>query len=150
MSSNRWILGPRELPILQVIEQIHSKLIAEFEERRLSSIARMAFCSCPIYWKANGRSHQPCIYLPSSSILRSGIWGSLMERSDIINIGTLYWLLSWLSAIWNTMLPSGCRLAALISCRKEVHGFMRSALHRKSCAEDIHRLKSVKYSFLFC
>ncbi|KAH6763344.1 hypothetical protein C2S52_020777 [Perilla frutescens var. hirtella] len=31
---NQWILETRELPVTQVIEQIHCKLIMEFEERR--------------------------------------------------------------------------------------------------------------------
>ncbi|GMH03061.1 hypothetical protein Nepgr_004900 [Nepenthes gracilis] len=34
---NQWILEARELPIIQVIEKIHNKLIAEFEERRSES-----------------------------------------------------------------------------------------------------------------
>ena len=34
---NKWNLEARELPIIQVIEQIHGKLMAEFEERSLKS-----------------------------------------------------------------------------------------------------------------
>ena len=34
---NKWNLEARELPIIQVIEQIHGKLMTEFEERRLKS-----------------------------------------------------------------------------------------------------------------
>ncbi|CAH2049369.1 unnamed protein product [Thlaspi arvense] len=34
---NRWILEARELPIIQVIERIHGKLVAEFADRRAKS-----------------------------------------------------------------------------------------------------------------
>ncbi|KAH1084552.1 hypothetical protein J1N35_024313 [Gossypium stocksii] len=34
---NRWILDARELPIIQVVEPIHNKLMSEFEDRRTRS-----------------------------------------------------------------------------------------------------------------
>ncbi|PIA25291.1 hypothetical protein AQUCO_12000027v1 [Aquilegia coerulea] len=39
---NKWVHDARELPIIQVIERIHSKLISEFDERRKKGLACMS------------------------------------------------------------------------------------------------------------
>ena len=116
---NKWILEARELPIIQVIEQIHSKLMAEFEERRVKSNSWFSVLAP----SADKRMMEAIGRASTYQVLRSDeVEFEVLsaERSDIVNIGTRccscrYWQLYGI--------PCSHAVAALISCRKDVYSF---------------------------
>lgn len=135
---NRWILEARELPIIQVIEQIHSKLMGEFEERRLKSSSWLSVLAPSAEKQMVEAINRASIY----QVLRSDevefeVLSS--ERSDIVNIGTH----SCSCRDWQLHgIPCSHAVAALISCRKDVYAFTEKcftvASYRESYAEEIH------------
>lgn len=135
---NRWILEARELPIIQVIEQIHSKLMAEFEERRLKSNSWLSVLAPSAEKQMVEAINRASTY----QVLRSDevefeVLSS--ERSDIVNIGTH----SCSCRDWQLHgIPCSHAVAALISCRKDVYAFTEKcftvASYRESYAEEIH------------
>ncbi|KAK7368888.1 hypothetical protein VNO80_10921 [Phaseolus coccineus] len=134
----KWILDARELPIIQVMERIHSKLKTEFDDRRLKS---SSWCSvlAPSAEK-----------LMTEAISRASIYQVLRsdevefevlsaDRSDIVNIGNH----SCSCRDWQLNgIPCSHAAAALISCRKDVYAFTHKsftvASYRNTYAEGIH------------
>ncbi|GMY38847.1 Protein FAR1-RELATED SEQUENCE like [Fagus crenata] len=84
---NRWILEARELPIIQVIERIQSKLMAEFEDRRLKSSSWFSVLAP----SAEKHMIEAVDRASTYQVLRSDeveFEVISAERSDIVNIGT--------------------------------------------------------------
>lgn len=133
----RWILDASELPIIQVIEQIHSKLMAEFEERRLKSNSWLSVLAP----SAEKRMVEAINRSSAYQVLRSDevefeVLSS--ERSDIVNIGTH----SCSCRDWQLHgIPCSHAVAALISSRKDVYAFTEKcftvASYRESYAQEI-------------
>lgn len=116
---NRWILEARELPIIQVIEQIHCKLMAEFEARRLKSSSWFSVLAP----SAEKRMIEAINHASMYQVLRSDeVEFEVLsaERSDIVNIGTH----CCSCRDWQLYgIPCSHAVAALISCRKDVYAF---------------------------
>lgn len=135
---NRWILEARELPIIQVIEQIHCKLMAEFEARRLKSSSWFSVLGP----SAEKRMIEAINHASMYQVLRSDeveFEVLLAERSDIVNIGTH----CCSCRDWQLYgIPCSHAVAALISCRKDVYAFAEKcftvASYRQTYAEEIH------------
>ncbi|XP_043710043.1 uncharacterized protein LOC122658942 [Telopea speciosissima] len=116
---NKWILEARELPIIQVIEQIHSKLMSEFIERRAKGSDWMPILAP----SAAQRMAEAINHASGYQVLRSDeVEFEVLstERSDIVNIGTrccscCEWQLCGL--------PCSHAIAALASCKKDVYEF---------------------------
>lgn len=135
---NRWILEARELPIIQVIEQIHCKLMAEFEARRLKSSSWFSVLAP----SAEKRMIEAINHASMYQVLRSDeVEFEVLsaERSDIVNIGTH----CCSCRDWQLYgIPCSHAVAALISCRKDVYAFAEKcftvASYRQSYAEEMH------------
>lgn len=135
---NRWILEARELPIIQVIEQIHCKLMAEFEARRLKSSAWFSVLAP----SAEKRMIEAINHASMYQVLRSDeVEFEVLsaERSDIVNIGTH----CCSCRDWQLYgIPCSHAVAALISCRKDVYAFAEKcftvASYRQTYAEEMH------------
>lgn len=135
---NKWILEARELPMVQVIEQIHCKLMAEFEERRRTSNSWFSVLAPSAEKRMIDAINQAAIY----QVLRSDeveFEVLAADRSDIVNIRTRFcscreWQLYGL--------PCSHAVAALISCHKDVYAFTEKcftvASYRGTYAEEIH------------
>nr|GMC87687.1 Protein FAR1-RELATED SEQUENCE like [Ipomoea batatas] len=116
---NQWILEARELPIIQVIQRIHSKIMEEFEARRAKSNAWFSFL-------APSTERRVLEAMDSASkyqVLRSDeVEFEVLsaERSDIVNIGTH----SCSCRDWQLYgIPCSHVIAAIISCGKDVYAF---------------------------
>eukprot|EP00257_Ricinus_communis_P018033 XP_015576618.1 uncharacterized protein LOC107261486 [Ricinus communis] len=135
---NRWIHEARELPIIQVIEQIHGKLMAEFEDRRLKSNSWFSVLTPSAEKHMIEAINHASIY----QVLRSDeveFEVISAERSDIVNIGTH----SCSCRAWQLHgIPCSHAVAAIISCRKDVYAYTENcftvASYHKAYAEDIH------------
>lgn len=135
---NRWILEARELPIIQVIEKIHSKLMAEFADRRMKSNSWFSVLAP----SAEKRMIEAINSASTYQVLRSDeVEFEVLsaERSDIVNIGTR----SCSCRDWQLYgIPCSHAVAALISCRKDIYAFTEKcftvASYREAYAEDIH------------
>ncbi|OMO75335.1 Zinc finger, PMZ-type [Corchorus capsularis] len=135
---NRWILEARELPIIQVIEQIQSKLMSEFEDRRMKSSSWFSVLAPA----AETRMLEAISRASTYQVLRSDevefeVISS--ERSDIVNIGKH----SCSCRDWQLYgIPCSHAVAALMSCRKDVYSFTEKcftvANYRETYAEEIH------------
>lgn len=135
---NRWILEARELPIIQVIEQIQSKLMTEFEDRRIKSSSWFSVLAP----SAEKRMIEAVDRASTYQVLRSDeveFEVISADRSDIVNIGIHYcscrdWQLHGI--------PCSHVVAALISCRKDIYAFTEKcftvASYRETYAEEIH------------
>ncbi|KAJ8764717.1 hypothetical protein K2173_009102 [Erythroxylum novogranatense] len=135
---SRWVLEAHELPVIQVIDQIHQRLIAEFEERRLKSNSIFTVLTPSAERQLVEAINQALTY----QVLRSDeveFEVLSMERSDIVNIGTRRcscrdWQLHGI--------PCSHAVAALISCQKDVYAFVEKCFtvnsYRKAYAEDIY------------
>eukprot|EP00268_Persea_americana_P055507 TRINITY_DN6458_c0_g1_i1.p1 TRINITY_DN6458_c0_g1~~TRINITY_DN6458_c0_g1_i1.p1 ORF type:complete len:599 (+),score=106.74 TRINITY_DN6458_c0_g1_i1:679-2475(+) len=135
---NRWILEARELPVIQVIERIHSKLMAEFDERRQKGSTWTSVLA------PSAERHM------SEALARAGSYQVLrsdavefevisVERSNIVNIGTR----SCSCRDWQVYgLPCSHAVAALLSCRKDVYEYTEqcftAARYRETYSQVIH------------
>ncbi|XP_026393324.1 uncharacterized protein LOC113288491 [Papaver somniferum] len=135
---NKWIFEARELPIIQVMEQIHSKLIEEFDERRSKSLAWMTVLS-PSAEKhiAEAVNRASPYQVLRSDEVEFEVLSS--DRSDIVNIGTR----CCSCRDWQFYgLPCSHAVAALISCRKDIYEFCEPyftvANYRSTYSEVIH------------
>ncbi|KAJ0078287.1 hypothetical protein Patl1_37263 [Pistacia atlantica] len=125
---NRWILEARELPIIQVIEQIHRKLINSWYSVLAPS--------------AEKRMIEAINHASKYQVLRSDeVEFEVLsaERSEIVNIGTH----CCSCRDWQLYgIPCSHAVAALISCRKDVYAFTEKcftvASYRETYAEEIH------------
>ncbi|KAL1364988.1 uncharacterized protein LOC107480543 [Arachis duranensis] len=137
---NRWILETRELPIIQVIERIHSKLKSEFDERR--SIGS-SWCSV-LAPSAERRISEAVSQAPTYQVLRSDeVEFEVLstDRSDIVNIGSH----SCSCRDWQLYgIPCSHAVAALISCRKDVYSFTMKCFtvtsYRETYSKEIQPL----------
>ncbi|KAK9163596.1 hypothetical protein Syun_004498 [Stephania yunnanensis] len=119
---HKWILEARELPIIQVIERIHSKLMFEFDERRARSLGWMSRLAP----SAEKRMSDALARASAFQVLRSDeVEFEVLsaDRSYIVNIRTRCcscrdWQLNGL--------PCCHAVAALISCRKDFYAFSAS------------------------
>ncbi|WCJ18101.1 hypothetical protein M5689_000477 [Euphorbia peplus] len=135
---SKWILEARELPIIQVLEQIHCKLIAEFQERRLKSNSWFSVLA-PF---AEKRVIEALNHASTYQVLRSDeVEFEVIspERSDIVNIGTH----SCSCRAWQLQgTPCSHAVAALISCKKDPNAFSEKcftvASYREAYAQDMH------------
>ncbi|KAL3538751.1 hypothetical protein ACH5RR_002117 [Cinchona calisaya] len=116
---NQWILESRELPIIQVIERIHSKLISEFEERRTESCAWTSMLA-PSAEKhvMEAVDHSSKYQVIRSDDVEFEVLSTM--RSHIVNIGTY----SCSCRDWQLFgIPCSHAVAALTSCKKDVYAF---------------------------
>ena len=135
---NKWILEARELPVIQVIERIHSKLTVEFQDRQLKSNSWFSVLAP----SAEKRMIEAINHASAFQVLRSDevefeVLSS--ERSDIVNIGTH----SCSCRGWQFYgIPCSHAAAALISCQKDVYAFTEKCFtvagYHKAYAETIH------------
>ncbi|GMJ05648.1 MUSTANG 3 [Hibiscus trionum] len=135
---NRWIFDARELPIIQVIEVIHSKLMSEFEDRRIRSHSWVSVLSPT----AETRMQEVISRASTYQVLRSDeveFEVISAERSDIVNIGKH----SCSCRDWQLYgIPCSHAAAALLSCRKDVYAFTEKcftvANYQETYSEEIH------------
>lgn len=135
---NRWILETLELPIIQVIERIHSKLAAEFADRRAKSNSWLSMLTP----SAEKRVAEAINRASTYQVLRSDeVEFEVLsaERSEIVNIGTH----CCSCRDWQLYgIPCSHAVAALISARKDVYAFIERcftvASYCETYSEDIH------------
>lgn len=135
---NRWILETLELPIIQVIERIHSKLAAEFADRRAKSNSWLSMLTP----SAEKRIAEAINLASTYQVLRSDeVEFEVLsaERSEIVNIGTH----CCSCRDWQLYgIPCSHAVAALISARKDVYAFIERcftvASYCETYSEDIH------------
>ncbi|KAK6916272.1 Zinc finger, SWIM-type [Dillenia turbinata] len=135
---NTWILEARELPILQVIERIHSKLMSEFEERRSKGNSWFSVLAP----SAEKRIIEALAHASTFKVLRSDeVEFEVIspERSDIVNLGTRTCSCrDW--QLYGT--PCSHAVAALLSCGKDVYAFTEKcftvASYREAYSQTIH------------
>lgn len=135
---NRWILETLELPIIQVIERIHSKLAAEFADRRAKSNSWLSMLTP----SAEKRIAEAINHASTYQVLRSDeVEFEVLsaERSEIVNIGTH----CCSCRDWQLYgIPCSHAVAALISARKDVYAFIERcftvASYCETYSEDIH------------
>lgn len=135
---NRWILETLELPIIQVIERIHSKLEAEFADRRAKSNSWLSMLTP----SAEKRIAEAINRASTYQVLRSDeVEFEVLsaERSEIVNIGTH----CCSCRDWQLYgIPCSHAVAALISARKDVYAFIERcftvASYCETYSEDIH------------
>ncbi|XP_030444350.2 uncharacterized protein LOC115666845 [Syzygium oleosum] len=134
----RWILEAQELPLIQVIEQIHAKLMIEFEERRLRSSSWFSVLA-----PSPEKLIVEAIALSSTyKVLRSDeVEFEVLstERSDIVNIG----MRSCSCRDWQLYgIPCSHAVAALVSCQKNVYAFTENCLtiasYRETYAQEMY------------
>ncbi|XP_077233932.1 uncharacterized protein LOC143876142 [Tasmannia lanceolata] len=116
---NRWILEARELPIIQVIEKIHFKLMAEFNERQEKGLTWTSILAP----SAEKRMLEAISHAGGYKVLRSDeveFEVISTDRSNIVNIGTH----SCSCRDWQVYgIPCSHAVAALLSCRKDIYEF---------------------------
>ncbi|KAG9440663.1 hypothetical protein H6P81_020828 [Aristolochia fimbriata] len=135
---NRWILEARELPIIQVIERIHSKLMAEFSERREKSM----LWNTVLAPSAEKRMSEAMSCASGYQVLRSDEFEFEVispERSNIVNIGNR----SCSCRDWQVYgLPCSHAVAALISCGKDEYEYTEKcftvAKYRETYSQPIY------------
>ncbi|KAL6494624.1 hypothetical protein OROGR_031424 [Orobanche gracilis] len=137
---NQWIIEARELPIIQVVEQIHVKLMTEFQERRARSKSWFSILSPSAEKLMIGAMNLASTYqVLQSDEVEFEILSS--ERSDIVNTkhrscSCRDWLLYGL--------PCSHGVAALLSSKKDVYAFTEKyftvANYRAAYAEEINRV----------
>lgn len=127
----KWILEALELPVIQLVECIHSKLIAEFEERRLKSSSWFSV----LVPSAEERIRESVNRGSTYQVVRSDeveFEVLSIERSDIVNIGTR----SCSCRDWQLYgIPCSHAVAALMSCRKDVYSFSEKCFSVSSYRE---------------
>lgn len=139
---NKWILEARELPVIQVLERIHGKLMTEFEERRKQSNSWFSFLA-PF---AENYILEAISRASTYQVLRSDqVEFEVLsaDRSDIVNIGTR----CCSCRDWQLYgLPCSHAVAALISCRKDVYAFTErcftAASYRETYAGAINPIEA--------
>lgn len=135
---NKWILEARELPIIQVIKLIHSKLMEEFEQRR----SRSSTWSSILAPSAEKRIMEARTLAVKYKVLRSDeVEFEVLsaERSDIVNIGSR----TCSCRDWQLYgMPCSHAVAALLSCKKDVYDFTEkyftAASYRESYSKEVH------------
>ncbi|XP_019447190.1 PREDICTED: uncharacterized protein LOC109350404 [Lupinus angustifolius] len=135
---SKWILEARELPIIQVIERIHSKLKVEFNDRRLKSCSWFSVLAP----SAESRMVEAISQASTYQVLRSDEFEFEVlsdDRSEIVNIGSH----SCSCHNWQLYgIPCSHAAAALISCRKDVYAYTEKcftvASYKETYAEEIH------------
>ncbi|XP_051147351.1 uncharacterized protein LOC127262622 [Andrographis paniculata] len=134
---NQWILEARELPIMQVIEQIHSKLMAEFEDRR-EKCKSWFFTLVPSAEKhmIEATDRASTYQVLQSDEAEFEILSS--ERSDIVNIKTH----SCSCRDWKLYsLPCSHAVAAITASKRDVHTFIGKyftvASYRTAYAKEV-------------
>ncbi|XP_031382149.1 uncharacterized protein LOC116196530 isoform X1 [Punica granatum] len=135
---NKWILKARELPIIQVIEQIHHKLMEEFQDRRLKSNSWFSILAP----SAEKRMLEAIAHASTYQVLRSDeVEFEVLshERSNIVNIDSR----SCSCRDWQLFgIPCSHAVAAITSCGKDVYAFTEkcftAASYREAYAEEIH------------
>ncbi|KAL5707153.1 hypothetical protein ACHQM5_025238 [Ranunculus cassubicifolius] len=136
---NKWIYEARELPIIQVINRIHCRLINEFDIQRKKGFA----WTSALVPTAENRMLENISKAASFQVLRSDEVEfevlSADYRSDIVNIGTR----SCSCRDWQLYgLPCSHGVAAILSCRKEVSVFSEKcftvASYRLAYSEMLH------------
>lgn len=140
---NKWILQARELPIAQIIERIHSKLMSEFEERRTKSVLWFSVLAP----SAEKRLMEAVNLGSSYQVVRSDeveFEVISAERSEIVNIGTR----SCSCRDWQLYgIPCSHGAAALLSSRKDIYAFTEKFFtvghYREAYLEFIHPLPSM-------
>ncbi|KAF5202913.1 Mudr family transposase [Thalictrum thalictroides] len=129
---NKWVHDARELPIIQVIERIHGKLIFEFDERRKKGLTCMSILAP----SAETRMLDAISGSSTLQVLRSDeVEFEVLSahRSDIVNIGTH----SCSCRDWQLYgLPCSHAVAALLSCKKDVYAFSERCLTASSYLES--------------
>lgn len=135
---NHWLFEARELPIIQVIEHIHNKLMSEFEARRAESNTWFSFLAP----SAEKQLVEAINHASTYQVLRSDeveFEVISTERSDIVNIGTH----SCSCRDWQLYgIPCSHAAAALISSRKDVNEFTEKYFtadsYRRTYSRQIH------------
>lgn len=135
---NHWVFEARELPIIQVIEQIHSKLMSEFEKRRAKSSTWLSLLAPSSEKKLMEAIKRTSTY----QVLRSDeVEFEVLstERSDIVNIGTR----SCSCRDWQLCgIPCSHAAAALISSKKDVYAFAEKYFtadsYRRTYSRQMH------------
>lgn len=135
---NKWILEAQELPIIQVIERIQSKLKTEFDDRRLKSSSWFSVLTP----SAERRMVEAINRASTYQVLRSDeveFEVISADRSDIVNIGSH----SCSCRDWQLYgIPCSHAVAALISSRKDVYAYTAKcftvASYRDTYAEVLH------------
>lgn len=135
---NHWLFEARELPIIQVIEHIHNKLMSEFEARRAESDTWFSFLAP----SAEKQLVEAINHASTYQVLRSDeveFEVISTERSDIVNIGTH----SCSCRDWQLYgIPCSHAAAALISSRKDVNEFTEKYFtadsYRRTYSRQIH------------
>lgn len=135
---NHWVFEARELPIIQVIEHIHNKLMSEFEARRAESNTWFSFLAP----SAEKQLVEAINHASTYQVLRSDeveFEVISTERSDIVNIGTH----SCSCRDWQLYgIPCSHAAAALISSRKDVNAFTEKYFtadsYRRTYSRQIH------------
>lgn len=135
---NHWLFEARELPIIQVIEHIHNKLMSEFEARRAESNTWFSFLAP----SAEKQLVEAINHASTYQVLRSDeveFEVISTERSDIVNIGTH----SCSCRDWQLYgIPCSHAAAALISSRKDVNAFTEKYFtadsYRRTYSRQIH------------
>ncbi|XP_020258869.1 uncharacterized protein LOC109835298 [Asparagus officinalis] len=116
---HKWILEARELPIIQVIEKIHSKLMVEFSERHQKGLTWTSILTP----SAEKRMSEAIETAGSYHVLRSDEVEFEVLSSDlshIVNIGTR----TCSCRDWQLYgIPCSHAVAALISSRKNVYEY---------------------------
>lgn len=139
---NRWILEARELPVIQVIERIHSKLMAEFEERRSKSNLWFSVLAP----SPEKRMMEAIGVASTYQVLRSDeveFEVISAERSEIVNIGTR----CCSCRNWQLYgIPCSHAVAALLSSRKDVYSFTENCFtlssYRETYSKEIRPIPS--------
>ncbi|CAA6657675.1 unnamed protein product [Spirodela intermedia] len=138
---SQWILDARELPIIQVMDRIHSKLMAEFKER---SEKAAAWGSSILVPSAEKRMTEAVQLADAYRVLRSDeVEFEVLsaDRSNIVNIGTRCcscrdWQLHGI--------PCSHAAAAILSFRKDIHGyateFFKVAKYQEAYSRPINPL----------
>ncbi|KAM7250538.1 hypothetical protein ACFE04_022421 [Oxalis oulophora] len=141
---NNWIIETLELPIIQVIEGIHNKLMTEFEERRLKANS----CYSTLAPSAEKRIMEAISISSTFQVLQSDevkfeVWST--DRSEIVNIG----IRSCSCRDWQLYgIPCPHAVAALIYGRKDVYAFAENCFSvtsfRQAYAMDIHNTNGIE------
>lgn len=133
-----WIVGSRDLPVIQVIEAIHGRLVSLFEDRRSRGELWPGFLAPD----AEKRLKDSIALGSSYRVLRSDETEfeviSSPEQSQIVNVGSR----SCSCREWQLHgIPCSHAAAALLSCRKDVYAFAEkcfaAASYREAYAGEI-------------
>ncbi|XP_020104675.1 uncharacterized protein LOC109721441 [Ananas comosus] len=135
---HQWILDARELPILQVIERIHAKLMSEIDERR-EKIANWTSVLAP---SAEKRISDAVEFACGYQVLRSDEFEFEVlsaDRSDIVNIGNR----TCSCRDWQLYgIPCSHAVAAIVYCRKDVYDYTEKCFttekYREAYSQPLH------------